>query len=95
MPTVRQRVQDDILRKRGLRRTGQGRLEKVKKRKAQPESIHLSEDKSKTLAMRLIEERLGLPMEALLQQGKGADIAKRLGVTISCISRWRLRLGLR
>lgn len=90
MPTARQRVQADILKRRGIEKAGQGRI-----RKAKPESIPLSKDKSKTLAMRLIEERLGLPMEVLLLKGREADIAKRLGVTISCISRWRLRLGLR
>jgi len=88
--TPKQRIKDSILKRRGLERAGQGRI-----RKAQPEAIHLPEDKTKTLAMKLIERQLGLPMEVLLLEGKEADIAKRLGVTISCISRWRLRLGLR
>lgn len=87
MTSAKQRIKDNILRKRGLESAGKGRL--------RPETIHLSKDKTKTLAMRLLEEHFKLPMEVLLQQGKEADIAKRLGVTISCISRWRLRLGLR
>lgn len=87
MTSTKQRVKDRILRKRGLESAGHGKL--------RPERIHLSKDKTKTLAMKLIEGQLGLPMEVLLQQGKGADIAKRLGVSVACVSRWRLRLGLR
>lgn len=87
MTTAKQRVKQDILRRRGLESAGHGKL--------RPERIHLPDDKNKTLAMKLIESQLGLPMEVLLLQGKEADIAKRLGVSISCVSRWRLRLELR
>lgn len=90
MTTARQRVQADILRRRGLEKAGQGKL-----KPAQPESIRLPEGDDKTLVMKLIEQRLGLPMEVLLLDGKEVDIAKRLGVTESCISKWRLRLGMR
>jgi len=70
-------------------------LESIGYGKLAPESIRLSEDKNKTLAMKLIESQLGQPMEVLLLRGKVATIAKRLGVSVSCVSRWRLRLGLR
>lgn len=87
MPGAKQRIQRDILRRRGLEPAGQGRL--------QPERIRLSGNKKKTLAMRLIESQLGLPIEVLLLDGKEADIAERLGIHHSTVSRWRLRLGLR
>jgi len=87
LTTAKQRIKDSILKRRGLESAGKGKL--------RPETIRLSKDRTKTLAMKLIERQLGLPMEVLLQQGKGADIAKRLGVSVACVSRWRLRLGLR
>ena len=87
MPSARQRIRQAILKKRGLETAGHGKL--------RPETIHLPQDKHKTLAMKLIESKLGLPMEVLLLQGRGDDIAKRLGVSEACVSRWRRRLGLR
>lgn len=87
MTTARQRVRQDILRRRGLEAVGYGKL--------RPESIHLSDDESKTLAMKLIEAKLGVPIEELLLQGKEADIAARLSISESTVSKWRLRLGLR
>jgi len=49
----------------------------------------------KTLAMILLEERYGKPIEMILSLDKrGMDIARELRVTESCISRWRKRLGI-
>lgn len=87
MTTAKQRIRADILKRRGLELAGYGRL--------RPEGIHLSDDENKTLAMKLIEAKLGVPIEELLLQGKEADIAARLNVSESTISKWRQRLGLR
>jgi transcriptional regulator with XRE-family HTH domain len=63
--------------------------------KLEPLRIVRRKEANKTLVMELIEQRLGLPMEVLLLQGREVDIAKRLGVDISTVSKWRKRLDLR
>lgn len=87
MTKAKERVKRDILKRRGLEPAGQGRL--------RPERIKMSGNKKKTLAMRLIESQLGLPIEVLLLEGKEANIAERLGIHESTVSKWRLKLGLR
>lgn len=53
-------------------------------------------DRRITLAMALVEARFGHPIEKLLSvERSGADVAASLGVTQACVSRWRLRMGLR
>ena len=52
-------------------------------------------NKHKTLAMRLVESHFGKPIEVLISMDqKGGDVARRLGFTPGCITRWRQRLGL-
>ena len=53
------------------------------------------EDPNKTLAMRLIEARLGVMIEELLSEGSLKEVALLIGVKESTVSKWRLRLGLR
>ena len=52
-------------------------------------------DPNKTLAMRLIEARLGKLIEELLSEGSLKEVAELLGIKESTVSKWRLRLGLR
>jgi hypothetical protein len=88
MPTRRQLLQRDILKKRGLESEYYGGLK--------PQEI--VPDSSKTLAMRLIEVRFGIPIEELLkveQYENLEPIAKKLGIDISTVCKWRLKLGLR
>ncbi len=67
-------------------RTGQGHLEPMPDEPGDP---------NKTLAMRLIEARLGRLIEELLSEGSLKEVAKLIGVKESTVSKWRLRLGLR
>ena len=92
MPTPRQRLQRNILRERGLVKGGYGKLVDA------PESAlnTVSDDFTKTLAMRQIEARLGKPIEVLLSMNRTQEeIAKILGIDRSTVSVWRLRLGIR
>lgn len=82
----KERTRRKLLKDRGLIRTGQGHLEPM------PEELG---DPNKTLAMRLIEARLGLQIEDLLSEGSLKEVALLLGVKESTVSKWRLRLGLR
>lgn len=81
-----ERIRRKILKDRGLTRAGQGHLEP---QPAEPD------DPNKTLAMRLIEARLGVMIEELLSEGSLKEVAVLLGVKESTVSKWRLRLGLR
>lgn len=91
MSKAPQRVlQESILRKRGLRRKGKGKLE--------PSKIEFREDgegRNLTLAMQLIEAWFNEPIEDLIREGPILKVANRLHVDESTISKWRLRLGLR
>lgn len=84
MPTARQKVQQSILRRKGLK----------------PERYHgvkipqLSTDDNKTLAMRLLEWHFGAQIEDLLFYGNLATTARYLGIDPSTVSKWRLKLGL-
>ena len=88
MPGVRfkERVRRRILKERGLIRTGQGHLEPMPDEPVDP---------NKTLAMKLIEARLGVSIEELLSEGSLKEVALLLGIKESTVSKWRLRLGLR
>jgi transposase len=48
----------------------------------------------KTGLMFRLESRYGAPIEVLLLQGSGREVAARLGITESCVSRWKQRFGL-
>jgi len=53
---------------------------------------------NKTLAMRLIEREFDTPIEKLLEvplYGNLTPIAERLGISVSTVCKWRLKLGLR
>lgn len=82
----KERVRRQVLKNRGLIRTGQGHLEPASTEPGDP---------NKTLAMRLIEDRLGVMIEELLAEGSLKECAVLLGVKESTVSKWRLRLGLR
>ena len=49
----------------------------------------------KTLAMRLIEGELNMPIEEVLATGTLGEVSEMLGVDKSTVSKWRLKLGLR
>ena len=82
----KEKVRRGVLKKRGLVRAGQGHLEPM------PDE---PDDPNKTLAMRLIEARLGIMIEELLSEGSLKEVAVLIGVKESTVSKWRLRLGLR
>ncbi len=82
----KERIRRKILKDRGLVRTGKGHLEPAPDEPGDP---------NKTLAMRLIEARLGVMIEELLSEGSLKEVADLLGVKESTVSKWRLRLGLR
>ena len=82
----KERIRRNVLKKRGLVRTGQGHLEPASTEPGDP---------NKTLAMRLIEDRLGVQIEELLAEGSLKEVAALIGVKESTVSKWRLRLGLR
>jgi len=84
-PQFARRIRDQILDKRGLDRTGYGQLEV----KAKPTTDN------KTFAMRLMEEKFGIPIEELIGHGSNVKVGDLLGMSPSTISKWRLRLGLR
>ncbi len=79
------RVQQQILDKRGLDRTGHGHLEP----KAKPTTS------GATFAMRLMEEKWGVPIIELIGHGSNVEVGNLLDMHPSTISKWRLRLGLR
>ena len=85
-PHFKEKVRRKILRNHGLIRAGQGHLEPM------PDE---PDDPNKTLAMRLIEARLGIVIEELLSEGSLKEVAVLIGVKESTVSKWRLRLGLR
>lgn len=90
MPTPRQNLKRRILRERGLTQGKYGKLI------PEPHTGKVSNDSTKTLAMRQIEARLGKPIEVLLSMNRTQeDIARLLGIDRSTVSVWRLRLGIR
>ncbi len=82
----KEKMRRKVLKNHGLIRAGQGHLEPM------PDE---PEDPNKTLAMRLIEARLGRLIEDLLMEGSLKEVADLLGIKESTVSKWRLRLGLR
>ncbi len=82
----KERIRRKVLKDRGLIRIGKGHLEPMPDEPVDP---------NKTLAMRLIEARLGKLIEELLSEGSLKEVAVLLGVKESTVSKWRLRLGLR
>ena len=84
-PHFVRRVQEQILNKRDLERTGHGHLEP----KAEPTT------KGATFAMRLMEEKFGVPIIELIGHGSNVEVGNLLDLSPSTISKWRLRLGLR
>lgn len=82
----KEKIRRKLLKDHGLERTGQGHLEPVPDEPVDP---------NKTLAMRLIEARLGRLIEDLLMEGSLKEVADLLGIKESTVSKWRLRLGLR
>ena len=85
-PHFVRRVQEQILNKRDLERTGHGHLEP----KTKPPTT-----KGATFAMRLMEEKFGIPIIELIGHGSNVEVGNFLSMHPSTISKWRLRLGLR
>lgn len=85
-PQFKERIRRRLLKNRGLVRAGHGHLEPM------PDEPR---DPNKTLAMRLIEARLGVLIEVLLLEGSLKEVAALIGVDETTVSKWRLRLGLR
>jgi hypothetical protein len=70
-------------------------MTKIKARVRQ--SRELVSDKQqalKTTAMLLFELTHDKPIQILLTQGSGVEIASFLGITTACVSRWRKRFGI-
>ena len=84
-PHYPRRVQEQILDKRGLERTGHGHLEPVSK----------PSTPGATFAMRLMEEKWGVPIRELIGHGSNVEVGGLLDMHPSTISKWRLKLGLR
>ena len=85
---IKSRLRDSILKKRGIEPgVGIGLGEQITS-VPPPDGI-------KTLAMRLLEARFGIPIAVLLQSGKLSEVSEFLGVDESTVSKWRLRLKLR
>lgn len=82
----KERTRRMVLKERSQIRTGYGRIED------EPE---IPPDPRKTLTMRLMEYQFRCPIEELLVEGSLEEVGQRLGVHISTVSKWRLRLGLR
>lgn len=52
-------------------------------------------DPGKTLAMHLLEQQHGKPIEELIATGEIKDIGRALGIDPTTVSLWRKKLGLR
>lgn len=87
MPTVKQQLREEILKRRGLTQGRYGRLRPVKPH---------TRSKNKTWAMEALELEFGKPIEELLAPGVSIIlVARRLGIDKGTVSKWRLRFGLR
>lgn len=89
MATAKQRLRTRVLRQRGLASAPKGHLAPVT-----PAPVARDHTGRKSLAMLLMEEKHGKPLEELLAHGKLAELSLTLGVSEATISRWRKRLGL-
>jgi len=89
-PHFRERLKRRIANRRGLDLAKKGKLRPV-------EVPTTPSSNNKSLVMRMVEANFGTTIEVLIDQSQGEEqaIAKRLGVSESTISRWRLRLGMR
>ncbi len=85
-PNFVRRAQEQILDKRDLERTGHGHLG--------PQADKPS-TQGATFAMRLMEEKFGVPIKELIGHGSNVEVGNMLTLSPSTISKWRLRLGLR
>lgn len=84
---IKSRLRDSILKRRGMETDRYTGLKKVASIPP-PDGI-------KTLAMRQIEARFDTPIEELLMEGELSEVAYKLGVHFTTVSKWRERLGLR
>jgi len=85
-------MRQHLLARRGLARVGQGHLESLPPLEPAPE---FPSDTHKTLAMKLVERRFGVPIEELLVEGMLQEVGTLLGIDQSTVSKWRKLLGLR
>jgi hypothetical protein len=89
----KQRIREDVLRRKGLR---PGRYAKLSTdTRPDPGPLATPPDGTKTLAMRLIEQQLGVDLREVLLTGSLSEVADLLGIDQSTVSKWIKRLGLR
>lgn len=93
MPSIKQKLQGSILRKRGLTKGRYGTMRIA----SEPTPTPVSKDTTKTTLMRQIEARLGSDIDELLTRPNKTQLqlAELLGVERATISNWRLKRGLR
>jgi hypothetical protein len=65
------------------------------RRQAQTVTKFEEQDSLKTLAMFRIEQRLNAPIQELLADGTGKQVASKIGITESGVCRWRKRFGMK
>ena len=96
MATIRQRIREDVLKRHGLvKAKGRGLKPKPKKPPPSLAGVDLVGDGRKTLTMLLLEAQLDCPIEEILSAGSLSVLSRELGLSRSCISKWRQRLGVR
>ena len=80
--TMPRKLKDQVLRERGVLIEGGRRVTVIRD----------GRDSKVTAQMRVIELRYGKPIKELLTSGSVRQVAQRLGVHYSQVSRWRKRL---
>ena len=86
MPTIKQQLRQEILKRRGLAKGRAGHL-------VQSQPAQLRTDL--TTAMQLLELQHGKPIEVLLAPHLSVRlVGRRLGINYSTVSKWRNQLGL-
>ena len=81
-----ERARQSVLKRRGMVRTGRGRVAPT------PKPVR---DRNKTLAMHLLEQQHGKPIEELIATGEIRNVGEALGIDRTTVSLWRKKLGLR
>lgn len=59
------------------------------------EALFEQQAELKTLAMIRLEIKYNKPIQVLLTEGNGVEVAKKLNITSSGVCRWRKKLGMR
>ena len=64
------------------------------KRRVEQDKYDAKFEQFKTLKMLRLEQELGAPIQKLLREGSGTEVARKLGVTQACVSRWRKKFHI-